>query len=116
MSNIYGTNTAVYTGCFTADYMMLMSKDPESMPKYTATGVAAAMLSNRISAFYNLHGPSMTIDTACSSSLVALDQACQSLRLGQSSMVRSSSKKLPTLTDLWTRESSLDAISYFLWT
>jgi acyl transferase domain-containing protein len=88
MERVYGTNTSVHTGCFTADYMMLMGKDPETMPKYTATGVAATMLSNRISAFYNLHGPSATIDTACSSSLVALDQACQTLHSGKSSMVR----------------------------
>jgi acyl transferase domain-containing protein len=87
MAKIYGSDTSVHTGCFTADYMMLMAKDPEMMPKYTATGVAAAMLSNRISSFFNLTGTSSTIDTACSSSLVALDQACQSLRLGQSSMV-----------------------------
>ncbi|KAF2690330.1 putative polyketide synthase [Lentithecium fluviatile CBS 122367] len=86
MDRVYGTETSVHTGCFTADYMMVMGKDPELTPKFFATGVAAAMLSNRISSFYNLRGPSATIDTACSSSLVALDQACQSLRLGQSSM------------------------------
>lgn len=95
MERIYGTNTSVHTGCFTADYMMLMGKDPEVMPKYTATGVAAAMLSNRISSFFGLLGPSLTIDTACSSSLVALDQACQSLRLGQSSMVSTQARYLP---------------------
>ena len=88
MDRVYGTDTSVHTGCFTADYMMVMGKDPELTPKFFATGVAAAMLSNRISSFYNLRGPSATVDTACSSSLVALDQACQSLRLGQSSMVR----------------------------
>lgn len=87
MERIYGSDTSVHTGCFTADYLLTIGKDPELMPKYGGTGVAAAMLSNRISAFFNLHGPSVTIDTACSSSLVALDQACQSLRFGQSSLV-----------------------------
>ncbi|KAF2106034.1 hypothetical protein BDV96DRAFT_607692 [Lophiotrema nucula] len=86
LDKVYGTDTSVHTGCFTADYLLTMAKDPELMPKYGGTGVAAAMLSNRISSFFNLHGSSVTIDTACSSSLVALDLSCQSLRLFRSSM------------------------------
>lgn len=61
--------------------------DPDTTPVYHATGNSGAILANRISWFYDLRGPSMMIDTACSSSLVALDQACQLLRLGQTSMV-----------------------------
>lgn len=38
------------------------------------------MMSNRLSWFYDLRGPSLTLDTACSSSLVALDLAVQNLR------------------------------------
>lgn len=49
--------------------------------------MAASMLSNRVSTFFDLTGPSMTIDTACSSSLVALDMCCQGLRQGTSSIV-----------------------------
>jgi acyl transferase domain-containing protein len=40
------------------------------------------MISNRISHFFDLRGPSMTIDTGCSSSLSALHLGCQSLRTG----------------------------------
>lgn len=87
MENILGSNTSVYTGCFTADYAHLVAKDPERMPKYTAIGTAATMLSNRISWFFNLKGNSVTLDSACSSSLVALDSACQGLWNGNSSMV-----------------------------
>lgn len=70
----------------TADHEHIILKDFDTAPKYVATGLSRALLSNRISYFFNLHGPSMTIDTACSSSLVALHQAVQSLRTGESTM------------------------------
>jgi acyl transferase domain-containing protein len=64
-----------------------MSHDPENFPAYYPTGVAAACLSNRVSLFYDLKGPSTTFDTACSSSLVALHLAGQSMRAGESEVV-----------------------------
>lgn len=87
MHRISGSDTSVHTGCFTADYMLASAKDLENAPRYAGTGMAASMLSNRISTFFDLSGPSITIDTACSSSLVALDMSCQGLRQGKSSMV-----------------------------
>lgn len=88
MESVVGSTTSCYVGCFTQDYHNMMSHDPENFPAYFPTGVAAACLSNRVSWFYDLRGPSMTIDTACSSSLVALHLACQSVRSGESEMVR----------------------------
>jgi 3-oxoacyl-(acyl-carrier-protein) synthase len=41
------------------------------------------MLSNRLSYYFNLTGPSVTLDTACSASLVALHLAVQSLKSGE---------------------------------
>jgi emericellamide synthase (highly reducing iterative type I polyketide synthase) len=41
------------------------------------------MLANRVSYFFDLRGPSMTIDTACSSGIVALHEACKSIRDGE---------------------------------
>ncbi|KAI1306393.1 polyketide synthase [Xylaria venustula] len=81
-----GTQTGVYVGCFSSDYRSIMEKDLDQDLKYAATGNVVSMLSNRISWFYDLRGPSLTIDTACSSSLVAMHQACNSLKLGETSM------------------------------
>jgi acyl transferase domain-containing protein len=57
-----------------------LMRDPEELPRYVMTGNGATMMANRISHFYDLHGPSMTVDTGCSTGLVALHQACQSLK------------------------------------
>ncbi|KUI60431.1 Lovastatin diketide synthase LovF [Cytospora mali] len=79
-----GSNTAVYAASFTADFERNLYRDPVNLPVYYLTGVEKAILSNRISHAFDLHGPSMTIDTACSGGLVAVHQACQSLRTGES--------------------------------
>ncbi|KAI1179866.1 putative polyketide synthase [Nemania sp. FL0916] len=86
LDKISGSNTAVFTGSFTADYTLLNAKDPERVANYTSTGLSGALLSNRISSFFNLTGPSITIDTACSSSLIAFDQACKTVSRGEASM------------------------------
>lgn len=43
-------------------------------------------VSNRVSHFFDFHGPSVTLDTACSSSLLALHMACESIRRGDCSL------------------------------
>lgn len=88
LEQVSGSNTSVHIGCFTRDYELMLMTDPEMHALYKTTGTASAMLANRISWFYNLKGPSLSLDTACSSSLTALHLACQSIRCGESSMVR----------------------------
>lgn len=81
IETIRGSRTSVYCGMYTTsnDYHNVLGKDLEYYPKYAITGTGSSILSNRISYFYDLHGPSMTIDTGCSSSLVAFHLAAQSL-------------------------------------
>ena len=86
LATLAGTQTSCYIGCFTNDYREMQLRDPESAPLYTLSGSGPEMISNRISWFFDLKGPSMTLNTACSSSLVALHQGCQSLRSKESSM------------------------------
>lgn len=86
MESIKGTNTSVYGGVMFRDYHDTHSRDLDTLPRYFMTGNAATMASNRISHFYDLRGPSMTVDTGCSTSLTALHLACQNLRNGESNM------------------------------
>ncbi|KAJ5707290.1 Acyl transferase/acyl hydrolase/lysophospholipase [Penicillium malachiteum] len=86
MNTAVGSNTSVFVSGFNHDYLGILNSDPETALKYKPTGVVNAILSNRISWFFDLKGPSMTIDTACSSSLVALHLAVQSLRFRETNM------------------------------
>ncbi|KAI5928775.1 hypothetical protein F4810DRAFT_645308 [Camillea tinctor] len=83
---VAGSKSGVYVGSIGVDYNTLFEGDEEIQPVYKATGNADAILANRISWFYDMRGPSMTIETACSSSMVALHLACQGLRAGESKM------------------------------
>lgn len=75
-----GTRTACYMGSTLSDYRDSIIRDFSQHPKHYLVGMAEEMISNRISHFFDLHGPSATVATACSSSLVTIHLACQSLR------------------------------------
>ncbi|KXH45471.1 hypothetical protein CNYM01_00860 [Colletotrichum nymphaeae SA-01] len=83
LDRLRGSQTSVHVGSMSNDYGVIQARDPETMPKYNATGAhAPSIIANRVSYVLDLKGPSVTIDTACSSSLVALHQAVQGLRAG----------------------------------
>ncbi|PCH00416.1 Acyl transferase/acyl hydrolase/lysophospholipase [Penicillium occitanis (nom. inval.)] len=84
IENLAGSDTSCYVGCFTRDYHEMLMRDAETSPMYAGTGTGFSLLSNRVSWFYDLRGPSMTLDTACSSSLVGMHLACQGLRSKES--------------------------------
>ncbi|KAH8200137.1 hypothetical protein TruAng_005708 [Truncatella angustata] len=86
VEDVAGTETGVFAGSMESDYHRSISKDPDTAPPNTATGASVSILANRLSWYFDLKGPSMQLNTACSSSMVAMDLACQSLRVGQSSM------------------------------
>lgn len=86
MSQVAGSKTSVYTGCFTNDWQLLCFKDAEQSSKYAALGVVPSILANRISWFFGFTGVSVNLDSACSSSLVALDVACKGLLSREANM------------------------------
>ncbi|CAJ2514336.1 Uu.00g024550.m01.CDS01 [Anthostomella pinea] len=96
METLSGTNTSVFSGCYGKDYHDLQTRDPEAMQPSFLIGNYTAMMSNRISHYYNLQGASMSIDTGCSAGLACLHQGCLTIRTGESdvSIVGASSTML----------------------
>lgn len=87
------------------EYEAIIQRDPERFGKYTTAGISPSMLANRLSWFYDLRGPSLTLDTACSSGLNGLHLACQDLSSGSTSMVSSELSIAQLLTPLEYRRS-----------
>jgi phthiocerol/phenolphthiocerol synthesis type-I polyketide synthase A len=77
------SNTAIVTTALPGDYKALLHSHKDLYSSYSFTGNAFSTLSGRLSHFFNLKGPSLSIDTACSSSLVAIDVACNYLKNDQ---------------------------------
>jgi acyl transferase domain-containing protein len=84
LSDVAATDASVYVSGFNHAPLLNLSADPEIALKYRSTGTTNSLLSNRVSWFYDLKGPSMTLDTACSSSMVAIHLACRGLQSRES--------------------------------
>ncbi|KAI0817254.1 PKS-NRPS hybrid [Xylaria sp. FL0064] len=111
VKEMQGSDTAVYVGVMSADFTDMVGRDTDTFPTYFATGTARSILSNRLSYFFDWHGPSMTIDTACSSSLIAMHQAVQTIRGGDSSMAVVAGSNLILGPEQYIAESKLQMLS-----
>ena len=77
----------MFVGICNSDYhQLLLARGAESIDVYLASGSAHSVASGRLSYVLGFQGPALSIDTACSASLVAIHAACQSLRLGESTL------------------------------
>ncbi|PGH16793.1 hypothetical protein AJ80_05108 [Polytolypa hystricis UAMH7299] len=111
MEKLQGSQTGVYVGLMCGDYAELLGRDIDTLPTYFGTGTARSIISNRVSYFFDWHGPSMTIDTACSSSLIALHQAVQSLRSGEIPTAVVAGSNLLLSPGMYVAESKLKMLS-----
>jgi acyl transferase domain-containing protein len=82
-------------------------RDVETMPRLFMTGNGAAMSANRVSHFFDLRGPSITVDTGCSTALAALHLACQSLKSGEAKASVITAANLIINPDMFISMSSL---------
>lgn len=78
-SKLWGKNAGVFVGVMYGQYQMLGDESTDVI-----TGSTYASVANRVSYFFNFHGPSIAIDTMCSSSLTAIHLACESIYRGES--------------------------------
>ncbi|KAL6716651.1 hypothetical protein ACLMJK_006219 [Lecanora helva] len=106
-----GSDTAVYVGTMGVDYNDTLLRDLNTLPTYFATGTNRAIISNRVSYFFDWHGPSMTIDTACSSSLIAVHQGVQALRSGESRVALACGTQAILGPEVFISESKLKMLS-----
>ncbi|MDQ1537414.1 MAG: hypothetical protein QOE58_1807, partial [Actinomycetota bacterium] len=85
-ASLSGSQTGVFLGTNGQDYGAVVASAREDLAGHAMTGLAASVISGRLSYLLGLGGPSVSVDTACSSSLVALHLAVQSLRAGECSL------------------------------
>ncbi|KAI0383929.1 putative polyketide synthase [Hypomontagnella monticulosa] len=106
-----GSSTGVYTGCFSNDYLIQLQRDPECLPTYAVTGVTLSMLANRLSWFFDFHGPSIGLDSACSSTAMSIDIACQALHTRSCNMAMIAGGSLTFAPEMYNMMSNLNFLS-----
>ena len=85
-SRLAGSRTGVYMGVCHWDYAELLEKHLAQTDAYMPTGIAFSIIANRVSHFFDLHGPSIANDTACAASLTAIYEAVRALEAGDCEM------------------------------
>lgn len=111
LQSVAGSDTSVFAGSFFRDYHETQIREPDALPRFLLMGTGAAMASNRLSHFFDLRGPSMSIDTGCSTTLTALHQGCQSLRAGECGMSIVGGANVMFNPDMFLAMSSMTLIS-----
>ncbi|MEU1806700.1 type I polyketide synthase [Streptomyces sp. NPDC019937] len=106
-----GSSTGVFMGSNGQDYAHVVTGSREDMAAHAATGLAASVLSGRLSYTFGFEGPAVTVDTACSSSLVALHLATRALRAGECSLALVGGATVMTDSASFARISRLGAIA-----
>src|SRR5262249_25346182 len=85
-SQLSGSNTAIFFGTGSSDYVRVIARSRTAIDSYLSTGTVGSVGPNRASYYLNLHGPSNPVETACSSSLVALHRAVSAMKSGEFDM------------------------------
>ncbi|AWD13173.1 hypothetical protein B9C53_06495 [Bacillus velezensis] len=83
-ASLKGKKVGVFVGAMYGLYQLF---ETEQFGNKISGRSSFASIANRVSYFFDFHGPSIALDTMCSSSLVALHLGCDSIRKGEAEMV-----------------------------
>ncbi|PEW07824.1 SDR family NAD(P)-dependent oxidoreductase [Bacillus cereus] len=87
--DLAGNDIGLFIGAHSNDYAELVAKMPSLKDIYGAyldSGLHTSMITNRVSRWFNFHGPSEIVNTACSSSLVSIHHAIEAINRGECTM------------------------------
>jgi len=82
-SAIRGRQGGVFVGLNFSDFQRMLAREWSALDGYALLGTTAAFAANRISAAFDLRGPSTVTNVGCASSTVAIHEACRALALGE---------------------------------
>ncbi|KNG88685.1 hypothetical protein ANOM_003106 [Aspergillus nomiae NRRL 13137] len=111
IEDLRDSSTGVFCGVMCDDFSLIQARDINWLPRYAATGTARSIIPNRVSYFFDWHGPSMAIDTACSSSLVAVDLAAKALRDNDCRVAVACGTNLILAPNMYVSEANLSMLS-----
>ncbi|KIM94801.1 hypothetical protein OIDMADRAFT_172503 [Oidiodendron maius Zn] len=111
LADIAGANIGVFAAIGSTEYGQQSSEDLFSTTAWTALGGAPCMFANRLSYFFDLNGPSISLDAACASSSYAIHLACQSLRTGECNAAFVGASTLISGPTQWNCLDKLGALS-----
>ncbi|RBL89850.1 SDR family NAD(P)-dependent oxidoreductase [Chitinophaga flava] len=80
-----GGRVGVYAGVMYEEYQLFGAEETVKGNPLTLLGNPSG-IANRVSYFFNFHGPSMAVDTMCSSSLTAIHMACKDIQAGETDL------------------------------
>ncbi|WP_051847003.1 SDR family NAD(P)-dependent oxidoreductase [Streptomyces sp. NRRL F-5053] len=75
-------DVGVFVGVMYQEYQLYGAQAQERGEPVALSG-SASTIANRVSYFYDFHGPSLAVDTMCSSSLTAIHLACEAINSGR---------------------------------
>lgn len=104
------SSVAVYAGAMWNEYP-IFGAEQTLLGSPQDSGATLGGIANRVSYFFDLRGPSLTVDTMCSSALVALDLAVGCLRRGESEVAIAGAVSLSLHPNKFIQQSRMSLTS-----
>ncbi|CAI6339140.1 unnamed protein product [Periconia digitata] len=111
LRELMGKNIGVFAASDKSEYYNTAAQDLHTSSIFTATGMNPSMFANRVSYFFGLTGPSVSVDAACASSSYSIHLACQSLLSGECSAAFVGGAKTLNGPNQWVELDTMGTLS-----